>query len=139
MSVRSEDLDGWKQIASHFNRSVRSVQRWERNEGMPVRRHFHSRGASVFAIRTELDEWLHRGNMPQQRGELRGTGGSGHRSLDALQASLEPNSPLEFGPAGCEHDVDLQDLALVLFLLKQWRMSGENPKRSTVRVRANNS
>ena len=36
MKSRTEQLDGWKEIACHLKRSVRSVQRWERNEKLPV-------------------------------------------------------------------------------------------------------
>jgi hypothetical protein len=34
-------LDSWKEIAAYLGRSVRSVQRWERAEGLPVLRHQH--------------------------------------------------------------------------------------------------
>jgi hypothetical protein len=57
MSIAGEKLDGWKEIACHLNRSVRAVQRWERTERLPVRRHGHSRGSSVYAFREELDAW----------------------------------------------------------------------------------
>lgn len=50
-------LDGWKEIALYLKRSTRCVQRWERNEALPVRRHGHSRGMSVYAFRDELDTW----------------------------------------------------------------------------------
>jgi hypothetical protein len=50
-------LDSWKDIASYFRRSVRTVQRWERVEGMPVHRHAHDKGDSLFAYAHELDEW----------------------------------------------------------------------------------
>jgi hypothetical protein len=50
-------LDSWKEIAVYLNRDVTTVQRWEKREGMPVHRHQHDRIGSVFAYRTELDEW----------------------------------------------------------------------------------
>jgi hypothetical protein len=50
-------LDSWKDIASYLKRSVRTVQRWERIEGMPVHRHAHSNGESLFAYTYELDAW----------------------------------------------------------------------------------
>ena len=54
----SEDrLDSWKEIAAYLKRDVTTVQRWERREGMPVHRHVHDKGGSVYAFRTELDTW----------------------------------------------------------------------------------
>src|SRR3954470_9324605 len=50
-------LDSWKEIASHLNRDVTTVQRWEKREGMPVHRHLHGRMGSVYAHRADLDAW----------------------------------------------------------------------------------
>lgn len=52
-----ERLESWKQIARYLNRSVRTVRRWEHDEGLPVHRHLHRTLASVFALRTEVDAW----------------------------------------------------------------------------------
>jgi Tol biopolymer transport system component len=50
-------LDSWKEIAAYFNRDAKTVQRWEKREGMPVHRHQHDRTASVYAFRADLDAW----------------------------------------------------------------------------------
>jgi Tol biopolymer transport system component len=50
-------LDSWKEIASYLRRDVRTVQRWEKTEGLPVRRHLHDSLGSVYAYRHELDAW----------------------------------------------------------------------------------
>jgi Tol biopolymer transport system component len=50
-------LDSWKKIASYLKRDVRTVQRWEQREAMPVHRHLHDKLGSVFAFRSELDAW----------------------------------------------------------------------------------
>ena len=50
-------LDSWKEIAAYFNRDVTTVQRWEKRESMPVHRHLHDRMGSVYAFRTELEDW----------------------------------------------------------------------------------
>jgi hypothetical protein len=52
-------LNSWKEIAAHLDREVRTVQRWEKCEGLPVRRHFHSKASSVYAFKNEVDAWLH--------------------------------------------------------------------------------
>lgn len=50
-------LDSWKEIASYLGRDVTTVQRWERQEGMPVHRHLHHKRGSVYALSSELDSW----------------------------------------------------------------------------------
>ncbi|MCU1297901.1 MAG: tetratricopeptide repeat protein, partial [Acidobacteriaceae bacterium] len=50
-------LDSWKEIANYLRREVRTVQLWEKNEGLPVHRHFHKRLGSVFALRSEVESW----------------------------------------------------------------------------------
>jgi TolB-like protein/tetratricopeptide (TPR) repeat protein len=52
-----ERLDSWKAVAAYLSRSVRTVKRWERLEGLPVRRHQHERSSSVWAFTSELDAW----------------------------------------------------------------------------------
>src|SRR5260370_15444648 len=54
---RHDRLDSWKEIAKHLGREVRTVQIWEKLEGLPVHRHFHRSLSSVFAFRSELDAW----------------------------------------------------------------------------------
>ncbi len=50
-------LDSWKEIATYLDRDVTTVQRWERQEGMPVHRHLHHKRGSVYALSSELDAW----------------------------------------------------------------------------------
>jgi TolB-like protein/Tfp pilus assembly protein PilF len=56
-SDHTDRLDSWKEIAAHLGREVRTVQGWEKNEGLPVHRHLHSRQGSVYALKSELDAW----------------------------------------------------------------------------------
>lgn len=53
-----ELLGSWKEIATFLNRGVRTVQRWEREEHLPVRRHDHNKRATVFAVASEVEEWM---------------------------------------------------------------------------------
>jgi TolB-like protein/Tfp pilus assembly protein PilF len=55
---RKERLQSWKEIASYFERDVRTVQLWEAKEGLPVHRQEHSARASVYAYPDELDGWF---------------------------------------------------------------------------------
>src|SRR4030095_2910257 len=50
-------LDSWKGIAAYLGRGVRTVQRWEREEGLPVHRLAHDKGGNVYARREELAAW----------------------------------------------------------------------------------
>jgi len=54
-------LDSWKEIAAYLRRDVRTVQRWEARNGLPVHRHTPepAKGRPVHAYRSELDQWLH--------------------------------------------------------------------------------
>jgi tetratricopeptide (TPR) repeat protein len=60
MAKDDDRLNSWKQIASALNREVRTVQMWEKHEGLPVHRHFHSRRSTVFAFRSEIESWAKR-------------------------------------------------------------------------------
>src|ERR1700729_2348942 len=62
-ALPSERLDSWKEIATHFDRDVTTVQRWEKREGMPVHRHLHDRAGSIYAFTAELDEWARGRNV----------------------------------------------------------------------------
>ena len=50
-------LDSWKEVAAYLGRDVRTVQRWEQAEGLPVHRHIHNQQGTVYAFTAELDAW----------------------------------------------------------------------------------
>ena len=53
-------LEGWKAIADYLNKTERTVQRWEKSKGLPVRRlkaGSPEEQGRVFAYKTELDTW----------------------------------------------------------------------------------
>ena len=61
VGLREEDiLEGWKAIADHLHKTERTVQRWEKTRGLPVRRLKASspdEGSRVFGYKSELDAW----------------------------------------------------------------------------------
>lgn len=63
-----ERLDGWKAIASYLRRDIRTVQRWESTEGLPVRRLEHRQRASAFAFKDELDAWVAARTLGESQG-----------------------------------------------------------------------
>ena len=52
-----ERLDSWKEIAAYLKREVRTLHRWEAQEGLPIHRHLHKERGSVYAYKSELDSW----------------------------------------------------------------------------------
>jgi len=52
-------LTSWKEIAAHLGKSIRTVQRWERELGLPVRRPGLRRSGIVFGDPKEMDIWFH--------------------------------------------------------------------------------
>jgi len=63
---RPDRFDSWKEIAAYLKRGVRTVQRWEREEGLPVRRLQHDKLGSVYGFKQELDAWFaSRGGEPE--------------------------------------------------------------------------
>jgi TolB-like protein len=52
-------LDSWKEIAAYLKRGVRTVRRWEHEEGLPVHRQLHRVLGSVYAFKSEIESWRH--------------------------------------------------------------------------------
>lgn len=83
-STAEPQLHGWKDISAYFGRSVRTVQRWERDFGLPIRRYGFGRGEVVHAYVRELDEWRATAEADAARraaesgGEGNGTAVNGH-------------------------------------------------------------
>ncbi len=50
-------LRSWKEIASYLGVTVRTVQRWEKDRGLPIHRQGFERKARVLAYSQELDQW----------------------------------------------------------------------------------
>jgi Tol biopolymer transport system component len=89
-SPSRERLESWKEIATYLNRSVRTLHRWEKDEGLPVHRQLHKELGSVFAYKSELDAWSRarsvRADVGENRSEL--TSGSPNRSRLVITVAL---------------------------------------------------
>jgi hypothetical protein len=91
-------LESWKEIATYLARDVRTVQRWERRDGLPVHRLHHSKLGSVYAYTSELDAW----RAGRDSGSARSaTDETGEQAGD-LAAQVREDSP---APAGATGDV----------------------------------
>ena len=51
-------LNSWKEIATYTGRGIRTLQRWERELGFPVRRPRGKQRSAVIGIRQEIDMWM---------------------------------------------------------------------------------
>jgi CheY-like chemotaxis protein len=51
-------LNSWKEISQYLGRGVRTVQRWEAELGLPVRRPRGKSRSAVIAMTAELDRWM---------------------------------------------------------------------------------
>jgi hypothetical protein len=83
----ADRLESWKEVAAYLKRGVRTVQRWERVEALPVHRHRHDKRGTVYAFRREIDAW--RENRRQRIGrrvaaDASRPGWSGERIAAAL-------------------------------------------------------
>src|SRR5580693_9241006 len=65
-------LESWGEIAAYLRREIRTVQRWEKYQGLPVRRLVIGKLGSVYAYRSELDKWYRERQPPAENGEEAG-------------------------------------------------------------------
>jgi TolB-like protein len=115
VSAASEDrLDSWKEIAAYVRRGVRTVRRWEREEGLPVHRHVHRALGSVYAFKSEIDAWRDSGRRrPAPRSVGRDPGLGAAKSIAVLPfANLSPDRENEYFADGLTDEVTA-DLANV--------------------------
>ncbi len=89
-TTSSDTLQGWKDIANYLGRSTRAVQRWERELDLPVHRIQTTNGQTVYARRTELDDWRRSRDLPKPLPE------------DGEEAHLNPESSAVPQPARAE-------------------------------------
>jgi hypothetical protein len=52
-TARGERLVSWKEIAAYLKRDIRTVQRWEKQEALPVHRHLHDERGTAYAYAGE--------------------------------------------------------------------------------------
>ncbi len=73
-SSPDERLDSWTEISAYLKRTVRTVQRWERAQGLPVHRIVHDKRSTVFAYKSELDHWWASRQQPARGWPMNGAG-----------------------------------------------------------------
>jgi TolB-like protein/tetratricopeptide (TPR) repeat protein len=63
-------LESWGEIALYLKRDIRTAQRYEKNDGLPVRRMRIGKGDQVYAFPSELDQWI-RDRQPKPEDDLK--------------------------------------------------------------------
>ncbi len=124
MTVVNEGrLDSWKEIAAHLGRSVRTVQRWERQEGLPVHRLQHEKLGSVYAFASELDAW-----WEERRVGLEAAGSEASAEAETEDAGPEPQAaPARGARSAAFRLVPLLGLLAVLITAALWFRTRETP------------
>ena len=82
--MNADVLNSWKEVASYLGRGVRTVQRWEQELDLPVRRPRGKSRSAIIAFRSELDEWLQRASvhhLPEEENGLPAPPRGLHRQL----------------------------------------------------------
>jgi septal ring factor EnvC (AmiA/AmiB activator) len=78
-------LTSWKEIAHYLGKGVRTIQRWEAEFGLPVRRPKSKSHHAVLALPEELDAWA-RSQTTSRAAERASQLESLRRELSALRA-----------------------------------------------------
>jgi TolB-like protein/Tfp pilus assembly protein PilF len=99
--ARGRRLDSWKEIAAYLGRDVRTVQRWERREGLPVHRQQHDKLGSVYAFGQEIDAWQTARSQPLA--DLHGDTASGPEAPQSSEPGTMAAGSLP-GPADAHFD-----------------------------------
>ncbi len=128
----SDRLESWKAIASYLNRSVRTVRRWEEREDLPVHRHRHAKGSSVFAYRSELDAWRDRAPDPEPGERVQAEAAAANDAPSPLPETVVEAKPqlAQWGIAAAL----VMGLGLVGWMVSA-SMGGERASGSTASVR----
>jgi hypothetical protein len=91
-------LGSWKEIAAYLGKGVRTVQRWENDLGLPVRRPNGAAKGLVYAAPDELERWL--ANQWGKRG-------SPLREYSALSEAMRASRELRHANQQLVHELAL--------------------------------
>ena len=122
-ALNSEVLNSWKEVSAYVGRGVRTVQRWEKDFGLPVRRPAgHLRG-SVVALKTEIDQWL---NTLHARDALAASSG------DSRCEAAAPKDYQQLQEKAANLERECQRLTLLVEVLRAKVRLLESPREGSI-------
>jgi len=140
-------LDSWKEIAVYLGREVRTAQRWEKREGLPIHRHIHEKASSVCAFKHEIDAWLHSRNWaasepaPKKDCSEPATGSLNPRLFAAARMPAKSRLMLQNSAAGVGSLYLLQGqhrIRLYFYVQLRGERDAHAPRNSLTRSRGEN-
>ena len=132
MSQTTAVLTSWKDIARYMGKGVRTVQRWEMDFGLPVRRPQGSNKKAVLARPRDLDAWV--ALRCASRAELPDTDTVPHSRiarLALLEAQMETSRQLRQNNRALMSEMHLQLDTLRRQILE---LAGENGNTESTRL-----
>lgn len=82
-------LSGWKDIANYLHKGVRTVQRYEQELKLPVRRPAAKSGGSVLAMTNELDAWVRAVESRNSAERLNGPAAAATEQRSELKVTIQ--------------------------------------------------
>lgn len=110
-SLGPQIFSGWKSIAQYLGMGVRTVQRYEGQLGLPIRRPAGRTRGSVVATKSELDAWVAASPI-REAFRLTKASASQARNLDAIKVHLEQMCLLRDEMAKLRSEVKASTLSL---------------------------
>ena len=86
----ADRLNSWKEIAGYLSKGVRTVQRWEAQMGLPVRRLGREGGEIVYALKSEIDAWILNGGHATESDQPRETSDAPREAAPPEARNEEP-------------------------------------------------
>ncbi len=107
-------LSSWKEIAAYLGKGVRTVQRWERELRLPVRRPVASNKRIVIALPAELDNWVQRNLSVSGANAGSGNAVARHAAVKRMQSLLaHMNEEMRKVQARTEHLLELLNMSQI--------------------------
>src|SRR3981189_325990 len=101
-------LESWGEIANYLRREIRTVQRWERNLGLPIHRLPVGKQNAIFAYPSELDRWYKERETRIEKDDLEAqvATGLGSDGTPSVPPPVEPSNgrTTQFGANSSESE-----------------------------------